>query len=502
MSKRAVVLALVLAVWSCDTAKPEPDPQPPEACGGLIDDISLYVLESTSVEICFNDESVGTLTYGSQSSESSSVTATSIGKTVELLAVAVGEATITVTATNKDSLSADLSFRVIVPNRNPQSCTDVPDEAIELFIGDTISSPVCFTDPDNHELTYSVGSSNPNVVVAEATDTVITFIGVGLDSATITVTATDTEGGATAVEFSIVIPNRNPVICRALPTEGVLIIPETLAFPVCITDPDGHALSDSIATSNQNVLAELSSGRDTLYVTGLSAGDSYVKLWSTDPYGASAETAMTLTVRDEVTVLSDDFDDDSGNWTDSDSPSGLRGQFEIKDGSLFARWIVEGYGGADHDVSATDWTLSVRARTEDSGTGLWVEAYDGDGVRAYLIIIEAHRRTGVHRIRFDVFDARIGRWGGYRDEWSKNIPTNIANYEWLNIGITTAGGRMVFSLNDAELYVLSDEEAVFSRISKISLNAVMFESDAQHPAEFDYVRIRGARGSQGEGEGK
>ena len=189
---------------------------------------------------------------------------------------------------------------------------------------------------------------------AEIGDSEVLLIGLAIDEATVTATATDPAGGTATLEIGAAVQNRGPIVCGALPRHGNVFVGETVGLPVCITDPDGHPVTDSIATGDQ-VSAFLSTGRDTLYLTGRSAGEAPVRLWSTDPFGLSAETRMTVRVLEGLVLFSDEFSDASGGWSETPAvyPDGFgRGKISIKDGRLNAHTPFDGWGGATKKVSA------------------------------------------------------------------------------------------------------------------------------------------------------
>ena len=108
-------VAVVLLAAACG-ADPDP-PLPPRFCGDPIPQQKVFVEESKSVEVCFEDPGGGNLTKSAVSSDTSVAQASPRGDSVALRGVSPGDATITVTVTNADDLSADTSFSVLVSNR-------------------------------------------------------------------------------------------------------------------------------------------------------------------------------------------------------------------------------------------------------------------------------------------------------------------------------------------------------------------------------------------------
>ena len=492
--KHLSFLALaLLAIVACEDISSSPT-----ACHGPIDDLFLFITEDSIIDVCFTDANVGTLVYSSQSSDSLIVTARMAGSTVEVLAIAVGEAMVTVMAKNGEDLSGSIEFNVIVPNRNPESCTDLPAAVLEFFIGDTITVPFCFTDPDKHELTYTAKSSNSGAASVEIVGTEVRVTALDLDSVEVTVSAMDTEGGIDSIAFSTVIPNRAPIVCLELPASAAMYVDERRGFPVCIDDPDGQELIDSVETY-PGIEAVLSAARDSIFITGVVEGESQVRYWATDPYGESAETRMELAVLVEgggETLLLDEFNEDSGKWIPTqlleDDPE-IAGRFEIRDGSLFALFPeFGGHGGAEQEIFAESWTLTTKVRAPMIDTGIRIEILEDDGVLAYNVIMIPNKREGVYFFRFYVSDTSIKTGDPIRREWHHSMISDIPNGEWLEVEVTVRRGIGRFFINGAEHYTIRDREGVLSRISKIALEAVQWHFEENPtPVEYDHVRIEG-----------
>ena len=110
MTTAPVTVAVVLLAAACGA-------DPPRFCGDPIPQQKVFVEESKSVEVCFEDPGGGNLTRSAVSSDTSVAQASPRGDSVDLRGVSPGDATITVTVTNADDLSADTSFSVLVSKR-------------------------------------------------------------------------------------------------------------------------------------------------------------------------------------------------------------------------------------------------------------------------------------------------------------------------------------------------------------------------------------------------
>lgn len=180
-------------------------PQPPAACGD-IEPQTTYVGQKRLVEPCFEDPEMGQITLvaavSSDPGVATSEVAGAAGDKVRIKGVSPGTATITVTAMDPDSLTGELAFEALVPNRPPRRREDGDGNEAEipeflLLVAESAAERVLseyFFDPDGQDLAWGARSSDPAVAsVALSADT-LAVTGVSAGSATVTVTATDPGG--------------------------------------------------------------------------------------------------------------------------------------------------------------------------------------------------------------------------------------------------------------------------------------------------------------------
>ena len=170
--------------------------EPPVYCGDAIPQQSVFVHQETTVEPCFQDPAGGTLTLSATSSDESKVRASRRGSKVSVHGVAIGEAKVTVTATNEAQLTAETSFSVRVPNRAPEFVSTLRDAWV--IVDESIQWKLMefFKDPDGEQMTFAATSSNSGAVAVTIAGTDAEVSGVSEGQSRITLTATDPHGSS------------------------------------------------------------------------------------------------------------------------------------------------------------------------------------------------------------------------------------------------------------------------------------------------------------------
>ena len=155
----------------------------------------------------FTDPDDDALTYAAESDATGVATVDVAGSVVTVTGVALGSATVTVTATDPGDLSVTQSFMVTVTgvNRAPEATSTIPDQNVEVGAEVTVDVSGTFTDPDDDMLTYTAESDAMGVATVDVSGSVVTVTGVALGSATVTVTATDPEGLSAAQSFMVTV---------------------------------------------------------------------------------------------------------------------------------------------------------------------------------------------------------------------------------------------------------------------------------------------------------
>ena len=269
----------------------------PQAVGTIPDQI-VAAGDTATVDVSshFRDPDGDVLSYTAASSNADVAGVSVSGSSVLVAAVARGAATITVTARDPRGLLAQQRFEVAVPNRAPEVVDAIPAQTV--FAGRTASldASLYFRDPDGDPLTYTATSSNPEVAMATVAAATITIRAVTSGVATITVSATDPDGGAARQTVQVIVPNREPQAVGTIP-EQTLSVGETAMVDVSsyFTDPDGDTLSYTAASSNAAVAGTSVSG-SSVVIAALARGVVTVTVTARDAQGLLAQQRFQVTV--------------------------------------------------------------------------------------------------------------------------------------------------------------------------------------------------------------
>ena len=265
---------------------------------GAMPDRDVYVGDSAGVNVAayFSEPDGEALVYAAESSSPATATVAVSGGVASVVGMAVGGATVTVTARDPHGLEARQRFRVTVPNRAPETVGAIGDREIEVDSVVSLDVADRFTEPDGETLEYAAASSDPSRVAAAIAGSALTVTGVAKGSATVTVTVRDPHGLEARQRFVVTVPSRAPVAVGAIADREVFV-GDGVEIDVAgyFADPDGDALAyAAVSSDTARVVAAVRSG--VLTVTGVSVGSAMVTVTARDPEGLSAEQVFRVTM--------------------------------------------------------------------------------------------------------------------------------------------------------------------------------------------------------------
>ncbi len=338
--------------------------------------------DSLSITAASSDEAVTTV---SVASDGSSLTVSGKSR---------GAATVTVTADDGNGGTVDDAFTVTV-KAAPAVASALADVS-GLGVGATqeVSLAGVFSDADGDSLTITAAASDEAVAtVSVASDgSVLTLAGVAAGTATITVTAQDSDGNTVSDEFGVSVvappqqqqpgtPNRAPTVGAAI--GDATIVHETGTSEVSLSgvfdDADSDSLTISAASSNNGVAtASVSADQSTLTVTAKSRGTATITVTANDGNGGSVSDSFDVRVKAAPAVASA-IGDVSGLSAGTTREVSLSGVFSDADGdSLTITAAASDEAVATVSVASDGSVLTLAGVAAGTAT-ITVTAQDSDG---------------------------------------------------------------------------------------------------------------------------
>ena len=254
----AIVPVATVPVSVSDTTPEQQQQGPPNQAPTVAIAISdaAIVNESAALEVSlngvFSDPDGDALTITAASGDEAKATVSVAGdySSLTVTAQAWGTATITVTADDGKGVTVDETFTVTV-KAAPVVASAIADLSLEVGGTQDITLSSVFTDPDGDDLTFAVDSTDPDVANPLEFHGTLTIIGGSAGSATVTVTARDSDGNVVSDQFDVAVTGPpTPVVnlrCVA-ETDRVIFLwdtpewsdGETYAYDYELTLPDGR----------------------------------------------------------------------------------------------------------------------------------------------------------------------------------------------------------------------------------------------------------------------
>lgn len=210
----------------------------------------------------FTDPDDDSLTFEATSSDIRVVSVSVVQSVVTIMALSAGTADITVTATDPGGLTAALTFTAIAEppsNRAPMVSAPILGRTLKLNESEKASVDLSlhFADPDGDPMTFEATSSDPQIATVSVSNSTVTILAQDLGTATVSVTATDSDGLTATQAFSV---NVEP---GALSAE----------LEVTKCRADGLGFVNVTVEGTVRALAPLSSARVTAYLDTQQLGE-------------------------------------------------------------------------------------------------------------------------------------------------------------------------------------------------------------------------------------
>lgn len=350
----------------------------PEAVGAVADQ-EVFVGDSVTVDVAANfaEPDGQELHYAVATSDPATVSAAATGSAVTVRGMAVGMATVTVTAQDPGGLWAQQEFAVTVPNRAPEAVATLPDLELEVDSMATLEVVAHFTEPDGEELEHSVVTSDTSRVTVSISGTVVTMRGVAAGQAVVTVVATDPGGLTAELGFVVTVANRPPVAVGEI-ADRVLQAGSRVGVDLAdyFSDPDDDLLLYSVASSDTTRVRATVLGR-VATVSGVARGTAEVTVTARDPGGLSALQSFVVSVPNRAPRAVGTIDDitvDQGRSISFDASA----YFTDPDGDDLSHTATSSRT-ATATVTVSGSSVTVRGRSAGTAT-IAVIVHDPEGL--------------------------------------------------------------------------------------------------------------------------
>ena len=348
------------------------------------------------------DSDVLTVTAASSAESVATVSVAPDYSTLTVSARARGTATITVTADdgNGGTVSDTFTVRVKAAPVVASAITDVT--GLEEGATQEVSLAGVFSDADGDALTITAASSDETrATVSVASDgSKLTVSGVAEGTATITVTAQDSDGNRVSDAFDVsvvappqVTPNQAPTVSAAIGDATIAHESGTrqVSLVGVFDDADGDGLTVTAASSDgAKATVSVATGYSSLTVTAQARGTANITVTADDGNGGTVEDAFTVTVK-AAPVVASAIADVSGLVARDTQDVSLSGVFSDADGdALTITAVSSDEAKATVTVAADHSSLTVKGVAEGTVT-IAVTAQDSDGNRvsdAFEVAVE------------------------------------------------------------------------------------------------------------------
>lgn len=183
------------------------------------------VRKNTTANVNLNsyvwDAEGNALTYSASSSNTAIATVSISGGTLTVRGMAIGMATITVTANDGNGGVTSTTFTVTVANTVPIGTT-IPNQTTKKSSTVDVNLANYFSDADNDTLTYTASSANTTVATISVSGNTLTITGVSIGTALISVTASDSKATASQ-SFTLTVTNSVPTVAVTAPSANVTL---------------------------------------------------------------------------------------------------------------------------------------------------------------------------------------------------------------------------------------------------------------------------------------
>ena len=375
------------------TTVADQDNQPPTVSSAISDVIIPHETGTRTISLSgvFSDADNDSLNVTATSSDATKAAVSVSSDYTSLILTGKARGTATVTVTANDGNGGTISDTFTVQIKAAPTVSSAISDISGMGIGDSrdISLASVFGDADSDPLNVTASTSDYNIAEAIIFQNTLTIIAVSNGSATITLTAQDTDGNRATDTFEVTVAaaqqqNRAPTISSAI---SDVIIPHetgtrTISLSGVFSDADNDSLNVTATSSDATKAAvSVSSDYTSLILTGKARGTATVTVTANDGNGGTISDIFTVQIKAAPTVSSAISDVSDLVVGDSRDIS-LDGVFDDADGDSLVITVESSNGSVATVEAASDGSaLTITAQAPGTAT-ITVTAQDTDGNQA------------------------------------------------------------------------------------------------------------------------
>lgn len=261
-------------------------------------DTRVEVGSATSVAFAFSDPDGDTVAATATAANSSIATASVSGNQIQVVGNSAGSTTVTVELDDGRGGIAQASFTVNVSASNQDPVFTVPPADVAVAAGESQAVSMTASDPDGDTLVVIATSSAPGVAsVSGVSASGFTVTGVAAGAAVITINLDDGHGGSAQDTVSVTVTeaNQNPIF-SVEPEDVVVTSGDSTLKIVQFSDPDGDAVSFTVASNNENIASATKIDGTSFTVQGVAQGTTRIVIRLNDGNGGTAQRTIDVTV--------------------------------------------------------------------------------------------------------------------------------------------------------------------------------------------------------------
>ena len=348
----------------------------------------------TSLSSVFSDPDNDSLTITASSSNEAVATVSVVPDYSSLTVTAKvrGTATITVTADDGNGATVSDSFTVTVKAAPVVASALADVNGMTVGASKDVSLAGVFSDGDGDTLTITTASSDYDVANAFAFHGTLTVAAFSTGSATITVTAQDSDGNPVSDQFAVTVaapqqqdppPNQAPTVASAIADTTIVNQSGTkqVSLSGVFSDGDGDSLTITAASSDETkATASVALDGSNLTVNAQARGTATITVTADDGNGATVQDTFTVTVKAAPTVASA-ISDVSGLEEDATQDVSLSGVFSDADGDTLTISAISSDETKATVSAASDGSKLTLTGVAEGTATITVTAQDSDDNR-------------------------------------------------------------------------------------------------------------------------